>query len=145
MFACQNNSVEDPSFFELIKQKTRETGYFHVQYSRYHVKLFEGKPSLIDLEGVYPLRDLSKVTLHHSEFDSPAYELFVRRLCLEQPDCGPTLRDQPALTSALPLPVSSIRVLKFLSLPSQVSRSLLRRPRRWLENRFFGQVERIER
>lgn len=66
-------------FYNLIKTKTIQTHYFHVQYSRYNTLKIDNRPSLIDLEAIYPLADLPLIVNHHSVFDSAAYARFVAR------------------------------------------------------------------
>jgi hypothetical protein len=56
-------------FYRVIQDKTARTGYFSYQFSRYHVMRFNNQPSLIDLEGIYPIGELSALETSHGEFE----------------------------------------------------------------------------
>jgi len=64
-------------FYEILKKKTITCNFFAIQFSRYHVGLCNGKYSLIDLEGVHPIKDLPKMRSLHAFFDHTDYGRFV--------------------------------------------------------------------
>lgn len=80
MHRCVQDRSPDPAFYELIREKTARTRYFHVQFSPAHTLTYHDAYSLIDLEAVYPISDLPMVRVHHSVFDCPGYERFVAGL-----------------------------------------------------------------
>ena len=67
-------------FFELVKARSQETGYFHVQFSACHTMLCDNKISLLDLEAVYPIAEYARMSHYHSVFDHPDYERYVATL-----------------------------------------------------------------
>ena len=67
-------------FFELVKARTAESGYFHVQFGACHTMLWEGKTSLLDLEAVYPIDEYVRIAHYHSVFDHAEYERYVAML-----------------------------------------------------------------
>jgi hypothetical protein len=70
----------DADFFELIKHRSEETGYFNVQFSAGHTMLCDGKISLLDLEGVYPIAEYGRMEHHRAVFDNADYERHVAML-----------------------------------------------------------------
>ena len=77
---CRPSYVFDPSFYALIKERTSRTGLFTYQFSPYHVMRYGDRNTLIDLEGIYAIGDLSKMSGLHCEFDYSDYERFVSAL-----------------------------------------------------------------
>jgi hypothetical protein len=67
----------DDVFFNTIKEKSFSTGYFHIQFSPCHVMKYNGKLSLIDLEGVFPICDLPWTKMIQCYFDFKEYEEFI--------------------------------------------------------------------
>ena len=67
----------NPDFFDLVAARTRETGYFQVQFSASHTMLCDGQASLLDLEAVWPLADYPRF---RSDFENHDYERFVAKL-----------------------------------------------------------------
>jgi len=55
MEECENYDKLDDSFYNLIKERTANTGYFTYDFCEQHVKKYNGKYTLIDLEGIYHL------------------------------------------------------------------------------------------
>jgi hypothetical protein len=80
-------------FYKLILEKSAKTGYFNYQLSRYHVMRYKGQPSLIDLEGIYPIGELHELTKYRSRFDDTKYEQYIAGLYNERYKC----RDQPEI------------------------------------------------
>lgn len=74
----------DEEYDRLIKERTVTTGYFAYQYSPYHTLKYKGSPSLIDLEGIYPIRAVVRLSDYHCHFDYKDYEDFVVSLYNEQ-------------------------------------------------------------
>ena len=79
-YACRPCYVLDPAYHRVIMGKTRSTGLFNVQFSRYHVMKFGRRSTLIDLEGIYPIEDAARMSEFHCSFDDPDYEAFVNAL-----------------------------------------------------------------
>lgn len=70
----------DAEFFELVKRRTEETGYFNVQFSAGHTMRCDEKISLLDLEGVYPIAEYGRLEHHRAVFDNVDYERHVAML-----------------------------------------------------------------
>jgi hypothetical protein len=68
------------SYYKLIKEKSKYTGFFHIQFSPCHVMKYEGRFSLIDLEGIFPLSELDKMPEYFCYFDYKDYEDFITGL-----------------------------------------------------------------
>jgi hypothetical protein len=77
MACCGRAPRIEPAFYEAVKEATARTGYFHVNFSRYHALRHGGWYSLIDLDAVYPIGELARMPLDPCAFDSPDYERFV--------------------------------------------------------------------
>jgi hypothetical protein len=78
MRKCVPNRDKDPRFDRAILDRTVRTGYFAVQYSRFHTMRYGTQYSLVDLEGIHPLTELPKLeTYYNAYFDDPEYESFV--------------------------------------------------------------------
>ena len=75
--ACKLTYRDDQRFYETLKNKTIDCGFFAIQYSPYHMGLYKGRYSLFDLEGVHPLSDLPNMAFLESYFDSVDYGQFV--------------------------------------------------------------------
>lgn len=71
-------------FYDLIQEKSAQTGYFSYQFSPYHVMRYKNQPSLIDLEGIYRLRELPELPKYHGRFDDRKYERYVADLYNER-------------------------------------------------------------
>jgi hypothetical protein len=67
-------------YYKLIKEKSKYTGYFHIQFSPCHVMKYEGRFSLIDLEGIFPISELDKMPEYFCYFDYRDYEYFITGL-----------------------------------------------------------------
>ncbi|MGZ9225443.1 MAG: hypothetical protein ACXW4M_07780 [Anaerolineales bacterium] len=81
MRECLPNRRKDPVFHSSILEKTTQTGFFHVQYSRFHTLRYDEKLSLVDLEGIHPLVELPLMSsCYHCFFDDMEYERFVADL-----------------------------------------------------------------
>lgn len=80
MRECRPLKSFDPSFFRLVLDRTAGTNYFAVQFGHAHSMLCEGEISMIDLEGVYPIKELDLIRRHHSAFASARYAKFVAAL-----------------------------------------------------------------
>jgi hypothetical protein len=70
----------------LLLARTRETGYFFAQFAPQHTMRYRGQWSLLDLEGVYLLRDLPWWAELHFSFEDADYlegvaELYRRSCC----------------------------------------------------------------
>ena len=90
--ACRPSYVQDSAYYNVIKEKTRTTGLFNVQFSRYHVMKFGRRATLIDLEGVYAVEDVARMPDYHCAFDDPDYMQFVNALARgEQPQEAVTM------------------------------------------------------
>lgn len=75
--ACELTHKIGNEFYENLKRKTVECGFYAIQYSRYHIGHFSKGYSLFDLEGVHPIRDLPEISSLRSSFDDENYGLFV--------------------------------------------------------------------
>ena len=53
--------------FKRIKLKTINTNYFAYDFCKNHTYEFEGKPTLIDLEGIYRIDEYDNLSKHHYE------------------------------------------------------------------------------
>jgi len=78
--ACRPSYLLDPAYYNAIKERTRTTGLFNVQFSPYHVMKLGRKSTLIDLEGVYAVEDVARMPHFHCTFDDPDYSDFVGAL-----------------------------------------------------------------
>ncbi len=70
----------EKDFYSLIQKRTARTGHFAYQYSRYHVMRYKNQPSMIDLEGIYPIDELYNLINYHSKFDDKHYESYITDL-----------------------------------------------------------------
>jgi len=109
MRRCTQNlkQVLNEAYYQHIKDKTIKTGYFCYQFSKYHVMRYEGKDSLIDLEGIYPIGEFLTLANYHCHFDSKEYEEYITGLYQEHlhlptgqtptltPQNGPDLKKKP--------------------------------------------------
>lgn len=79
---CKRNLKLDmiEEYYSLIKERTKQTQYFHIQFSPCHVMKYQGKFSLIDLEGFFPISDIEKMPQLYCYFDYKDYEDFVLSL-----------------------------------------------------------------
>jgi hypothetical protein len=80
MEACQRHARMVDWFYETIKRRTRETGYFYYDFSRYQIMRYGNRLSLVDLEGVYPLEDAPNLDRFHCVFAHDDYRDFVMHL-----------------------------------------------------------------
>lgn len=67
----------DEEFFEIIKEKSRKSGFFNAQFSPCHVMKYKKLFSIIDLESVFPISDLTIIHKQRAFFDYEAYENFI--------------------------------------------------------------------
>lgn len=79
MAACRRRLWMSRSFFRRVCARTVESGYFSVQFSPAHTLRLNGRLSMIDLEGAYPLSKLALVSAHFSAFAYRPYAAFVAR------------------------------------------------------------------
>ncbi len=80
MRRCKSHNQIDPGFFEHIQIRTRETGVFFYDLRPHHIVKRRGRFCLIDLEGIYRLSDLERMTSEHAEFGYEPYREFVESL-----------------------------------------------------------------
>ena len=67
----------DKNFYALIKEISTKTKFFNVQFSPCHVLKYKESFSLIDLEGVFLISDLTEIYKQMSFFDYEEYERFI--------------------------------------------------------------------
>ena len=78
MRKCHPVRRTDPVLHARILEKTAGTGYFCVQYSRYHTLLDGDKFTLVDLEAIHPVAELPWIySRYRSVFDDLDYQRFV--------------------------------------------------------------------
>lgn len=79
MRKCIPYHRKDPDFSALILRKTAQTGFFCVQYSRFHSMRYGDKFSLVDLEAIHPLAEFPFLASRYPRciFDDLEYEGFV--------------------------------------------------------------------
>lgn len=65
---------------EELYARTRDTGWFMSQFSAWHTLVYQGRLSVLDLEAVFPLRDLPRLPDWEVGFDDPEYLRFVAGL-----------------------------------------------------------------
>jgi len=70
-------------FRDFVFLRTRETGYFAVQFARCHTMIYERKLSLLDLEAVYSIDAFNQLPQLHCQFDDSCYGSFVEGLYKE--------------------------------------------------------------
>lgn len=79
-------------FRDLVLARSRETGFFFPQFAASHTMIHDGKWSLLDLDAVYPLRDLPRLPELHCAFDDAAYRQGIvdlyRASLWKSGDCG---------------------------------------------------------
>jgi hypothetical protein len=134
---CSPNRGKDSAFHACILEKTAQTQFFCVQYSRFHAMRCGDKLSLIDLEAIHPLDELPLMSSYYRcFFDDPEYEQFVIDLyCHAFPDRDvPQPTTQRYISSKLPKPIRKIR-----SLYQSLYRRLVIRL-----GTIFNHIERIE-
>jgi hypothetical protein len=137
MRKCLPNRTKDPVFHAHILEKTVQTGFFCVQYSRFHTMRYGEKFSLVDLEAIYPLAELPYYLCF---FDDLEYEWFVANLyCRAFPHLdAPQPTNQSHASSFLP---------EQILYPYRKARSLYRKLYRRLVihlGTIFNHMERIE-
>ena len=96
--------------FDLIKEKSEQTGFFSYQFSRYHIMRYKNRLNLIDLEGIYPIRDLPLLARYQSRFDDRNYEDFITGLYNKQFTCP--LNQSKALSVGTERRISKPNLLK---------------------------------
>ena len=64
-------------FRDFVFLRTKQTGFFAAQFARCHTMIYKDKVSLLDLEGVYPIDSLPRLSQCHSRCEDSAYENFV--------------------------------------------------------------------
>ena len=67
-------------FRDFVLLRTRQTGFFAVQFARCHTMVYKNKWSLLDLDGVYPIEAFPRLSQDHCRFEDSAYEKFVAGL-----------------------------------------------------------------
>jgi hypothetical protein len=77
MEECTKYGKIPRAFYELIKEKTVQTGHFLYDLTGCNIMRFSDRFSLIDLESIYPLREATNLGAHHCRFACKAYETFV--------------------------------------------------------------------
>lgn len=77
MAVCQHRIRMSRRFFQLVCQRTIDTGFFAVQFSPSHTMRLNGRLSMIDLEGVYPTSCIDLVRKHFSAFAYRPYAKFL--------------------------------------------------------------------
>ena len=64
-------------FRELVFLRTHKTGYFTVQFARWHTMVYKNRLSLLDLEAAYPIKAFCQLSHYHCRFEDSDYENFV--------------------------------------------------------------------
>ncbi len=77
MESCSFSYQMETAFYKVIKDKTVACNFFAIQFSRHHIGLYNRKYSMIDLEGVHPIKDLPDMMSLHAFFDHNDYRRFV--------------------------------------------------------------------
>jgi hypothetical protein len=72
-----DDEVLTPAFRDLVYARTRQTGYFNVQFGYRHAMQFRGTTSLFDLEGAYRIQEYPILSKYHCRFADPDYEKLV--------------------------------------------------------------------
>lgn len=67
----------DERFYALIKEMSTKTKFFNAQFSPCHVLKYKDSFSLIDLEGVFLISDLTEIYKQMNFFDYEEYERFI--------------------------------------------------------------------
>lgn len=80
MRRCTYHRKIDDEFHRLIQERTLQTGFFLLQYSRAHIMRYRDRYSLIDLEGIYPLQELPTIVYYRTRFEDCDYARFVYQL-----------------------------------------------------------------
>jgi hypothetical protein len=141
MRKCLPHRRKDPIFHASVLEKTAQTGFFCVQYSRFHTMRYGEKSSLVDLEAIHPLAELPLLSSHyHCFFDDLEYERFVINLYSDAfPSLEPPQPTKQTHTSAF-LPEQILT-------PFRKAQSLYRNLYRRLliyRGTIFNHIERIE-
>jgi hypothetical protein len=89
------DEVLTPAFRDLVYSRTRQTGYFNVQFGCRHTMQYRGTASLFDLEGAYPIHEYPILWKYHCRFADPDYEKLVAGMYAS------LLSDAPSLSWAL--------------------------------------------
>jgi|10_taG_2_1085330.scaffolds.fasta_scaffold00649_12 hypothetical protein len=58
---CMNTPHTIDEFYELLKKETERTRWFYYDWMPQHLMVYDSKPTLIDLESVYPVNDIESV------------------------------------------------------------------------------------
>ena len=79
MEGVDENDKNISPFYEIIKQKTSDLGYFYFDLCKQHIMNYKDQFCLIDLEGIYPLSELQNFLDHkyYSSFADNNYKEFV--------------------------------------------------------------------
>jgi hypothetical protein len=80
MEAAITNMLSDTrEFFDVLKSETERLGWFYYDWMPQHLMQYDSKPTLIDLESVYPIADLQNVLDHkyNCAFRNQEYKEFV--------------------------------------------------------------------
>jgi hypothetical protein len=84
MRRCTYHRKIEAAFQHLIRQRTRQTGLFLLQYCPHHIMRYGGRYSLVDLEGIYPLQELPVIVYYGTRFQDCDYARFVYQLYAER-------------------------------------------------------------
>jgi hypothetical protein len=92
MNRCEKPENQEELFqdiLEKIKESTKETGLFSYDLHKGNVWIYEEKPCLIDLEGVYPLKEYERLKKEHEDLEigngdsfvtNKEYDMFIQNL-----------------------------------------------------------------
>lgn len=92
MNRCEKPDNQEELFqdiLEKIKERTKKTGLFSYDLQKRNVLIYEKKPCLVDLEGVYPLKEYERLKKEHealgignadSFVTNKEYDMFIQSL-----------------------------------------------------------------
>lgn len=108
----------DDVYRQLIYRRTRLTRHFFVQLSQHHVMRFQGLPSLVDLESIYPVSALPELPALNSRFEDPDYARMVTELYRD------TYPAEASITESLWQPSSAARRHRAARIARRIKRAL---------------------
>lgn len=141
MHRAERDRGPHPGLYEIVKQKTARSGYCHVQFSPYHTLRYRDTWTLIDLDAIYPIRELPGIHALHAAFDCDEYERFVADLFNQAFPDGPAYVCPPRRE---PSPVNRGAWMRAARFTSQRSQALYRIVRRWADVTLMNQRHLIE-
>ena len=80
-----DNHLIPQDFFRILKNRIKESGLFFYDLVPHNIILIDGKPSLIDLESVYDIREYNSISLHNAKVKPAELDNYIKELWRSTP------------------------------------------------------------